>query len=386
MATIIVSGALANRYLNAGGAWVRLSWVRGLQKMGFDVLFVEQIGRDACVDAGGRTTAFGESVNLGYFKQVVEEFGLEDSAALIYERGEEIFGLSLMQLVEAAAAADLLVNISGHLTWERLVRSVRRRAYVDLDPGFTQFWAAEGRALRLEDHDLHFTIGENIGRPSCPIPTGNIDWRPTRQPVVMTDWPVTARQAPFGFTTVGTLRGPFGPVQHGGTTYGLKVHELRKFVSLPRLVDQPFELAFDIHEGDDRDRQLLEGHGWRLVDPRRAAPDPAAFRRYVQRSGAEFSVAQGMYVDTAGGWFSDRTVRYLASGRPALVQDTGFSRNLPVGEGMMAFRTLDEAVAGADRIAADYDAHCIAARALAETYFDSDRVLGRFIDEAGIQP
>ena len=122
------------------------------------------------------------------------------------------------------------------------------------------------------------------------------------------------------------------------------------------------------------------------MDPKAAASEPDAFRRYVQGSGAEFSVAQGVYVETVSGWFSDRTVRYLASGKPALVQDTGFGRSYPVGEGLVAFRTLEEAIAGAERIGRDYEEHCRAARTLAEEYFDADKVLGRFVEEAGVAP
>jgi hypothetical protein len=154
-------------------------------------------------------------------------------------------------------------------------------------------------------------------------------------------------------------------------------------VELPRLVDEAsFEIALDIHAGDNKDREALLANGWRLTDPRAEAPGPLEFRRYVERSGAEFSVAQGIYVETASGWFSDRTVRYLAAGRPALVQDTGFSRNYPTGEGLVGFTTLDDAVAGAKLIAADREAHGAAARALAEERFDSDKVLSRFLDEA----
>jgi hypothetical protein len=151
-------------------------------------------------------------------------------------------------------------------------------------------------------------------------------------------------------------------------------------------LDQEFELALDIHPAEQRDLSLLRQYGWRIVDPKVSASDPLSFRRYVQGSGAEFSVAQGIYVETNSGWFSDRTTRYLASGKPALVQDTGFSRNIPVGEGLLAFRTLDEAVAGAERIARDYENHCRAARALAEEYFDSDKVLSKLVEEIGIAP
>lgn len=380
-----MGGALASRHLNAGGAWVRLSWVRGFQQLGAEVTFVDQIGRAACVDAHGEVTPFAESVNLAYFTQVVGQFGLEQSAALIYEDGQEIAGLPRARLIDAVASADLLVNISGHLTWDVLLSRARRRVFVDLDPGFTQFWEVAGLAgSRLARHDVHFTIAENLGAPGCAIPTGGIHWRVTRQPVVLSDWPVARCESLLGFTTVGTLRGPFAPVQHGGRTYGLKIHELRKYVSLPQRVEPPFELAMTIYPGDDRDRQALLAHGWQVVDPRAALPDPQSFRDYVQNSGAEFSVAQGIYVDTDSGWFSDRTVRYLASGKPALVQETGFSRQLPAGEGLVPFTTLDEAVGGANRIAGDYAGHCQAARALAEKHFDSDLVLARFLDDAGL--
>jgi hypothetical protein len=188
------------------------------------------------------------------------------------------------------------------------------------------------------------------------------------------------------FTTVGSWRGAYGPVEHAGHTFGVKAHQFRRFLPLPQRAPGTYELALEIHPADDKDRAALDEHGWRLVDVGRAAGDPAAFRRYVQQSGAEFSVAQSMYVDTRSGWFSDRTVRYLASGRPALVQDTGFSRIYPTEEGLVAFTSLDDAVAGAAGILGDYDRHCGAARALAEEWFAADRVLGRLCEEVGVAP
>jgi hypothetical protein len=262
---------------------------------------------------------------------------------------------------------------------------LRRKVYVDLDPGYTQFWHADGNGgSRLEGHDFYFTVGENIGTPACSIPTGGVRWRPVRQPVVLEEWPVSGEGRRDRFTTVASWRGPYGPVQQGNATFGQKVHEFRKYVQMPERVRATFEIALDIHGADSKDLDLLRRHGWQVIDPTVVAPDPLAFRRYVQTSGAEFSVAQGIYAQTESGWFSDRTVRYLASGKPALVQDTGFSRNFPVGEGLVAFRTLDQAAAGAQEIARDYDGHCQAARALAETYFDSDKVLGRMLEEVGI--
>jgi hypothetical protein len=387
MTTIVVSSVIANKPLNGGNAWAVLSWVLGLKRLGFRVCFVEQIGRESCVDTTGATTAFEHSVNLAYFKQATELFNLADSAALIHEEGEQIHGPTYEELLEFAEAADLLVNITGHLTMEPLMRRLRRKAYLDLDPGFTQFWYASGDAgPRLEGHDLYFTVGENIGTPSCSIPSDGIRWLPTRQPVVLDHWPVSGERDLSRFTTVATWRGPYGPVQYSGRTFGLKVHEFRRFIEVPELVPQTFEIALDIHPAEEKDLRLLHQHGWRLVDPQVVVPDPDAFRRYVQGSGAEFSVAQGVYVETRSGWFSDRTVRYLASGKPALIQDTGFSRNYPVGEGLVPFSTPEEAIAGAGRIGSDYEEHCRAARALAEEYFDSDKVLGQFVEEAGVAP
>jgi len=195
---------------------------------------------------------------------------------------------------------------------------------------------------------------------------------------------VVSEVEPDFFTTVATWRGPYGPVTLNGHTFGLKLHEFRNFIELPARTGATFELALDIHPDEHSDLALLRDNGWRLVDPRVVAGDPFSFRRYVQRSAAEYSAAQGIYVETACGWFSDRTVRYLATGKPALVQDTGFSHNFPTGEGLIAFRTLEEAIAGVESIVSDYPRHSQAARRLAEEQFDSDKVLGRMLEEVGL--
>src|SRR5918997_6100521 len=285
MATVVVSSVIANKPLNGRNAWAVLSWVLGLKKLGFRVYFVEQISRDSCVDATGATTAFGHSVNLAYFKQATEQFSLAGSAALIYESGEQIHGLSYADLLGIAETADLLVNISGHLTLEPLMRRLRRKAYVDIDPGFTQFWHAVGNpGPHLSGHDFYFTIGENIGAPGCSIPTGGIRWRRTQQPVVLEYWPVTSESDADRFTTVANWRGPYGPIQHGDATFGLKVHEFRKFIELPERVQQTLEIALNIHPDDEKDLDSLRRHGWRIVDPRVVASNPVSFRHYVQTS------------------------------------------------------------------------------------------------------
>jgi hypothetical protein len=382
MTTVLVSGAVANKHANGGATWTRLSWVLGLQRLGCTVAFVEQLDPAHCIDDAGAPADFWGSANLDYFRRVMDAFGLADRSALVHGSGPESFGLTIPELCDFAGEADLLVNISGHFEVGPIVSRILRKAFVDLDPGYTQCWW-ESDALRagLAGHDLFFTIGENIGTPESPIPTGGIQWRPIRQPVLLEQWPVIQSSVGDPFTTVASWRGPYGPVQCAGRRYGLKVHEFRKFVELPERVTSAFELALDIHPDDAADRNLLLQHGWRLADPGAVAGDPNAFRTYVQSSGAEFSVAQGIYVESNSGWFSDRTTRYLATGRPALVQDTGFSRRYPVGEGLLAFRTMDDAIQNVERIVRDYPGQCRAARCMAETYFDSDVVLADLLNQ-----
>lgn len=416
MPIVIVSGPLANKPGNAGGVWERLSWAGGLRRLGLDVYFVEQIARRSCVDARGAVTDFADSANVGWFRSATESFGFRGHAALVCGDGEECEGLNWPEVVELAASCDLLVNLSGHLTLPRLVERIPNKAYVDVDPGFTQFWHADARnSFQLGEHDFYFTIGENIGSRDCTIPTNGIPWQPARQPVVLDDWSVAAASDGSGFTTIASWRGPYGPIELEGRALGLKCHEFRKFIELPQVVKETtkkpraqrkvqeteagtlspklhqrqsdqltFELALAIHPADNKDLRELREHGWKIVEPCAVAGDAAAFRRYIQQSAAEFSVAQGVYVETNSGWFSDRTVRYLASGKPALVQETGFSRHLPCGEGLVAFRTLDDAVRGTARIMSDYPGHCQAARAIAEQYFDSNKVLGRLLEEVGV--
>jgi len=381
MKTVVVSGALANKPFNGGEAWVRLSWVRGMAKLGWEVHFVEQISPGACVDKDGRPATVQESANLAYFNGVAERLGWGGSAALLVEQTGQVFGCEYSQLLSLAEKAELLINISGNLTAQALFGRFRRKVYIDIDPGFTQAWHQQGiGGVHLREHDAYYTIGENIGTAHCGIETGGIPWRATRQPVVLADWPAAPATIPARFTSVATWRGPFGPVNFGDKVLGSRAHEFRKFVVLPRHVESPMELVLRIDDSDVRDRDSLAQNGWRLINPVRVS-EPEDFRDYIRGSAAEFSVAQGVYVGTQCGWFSDRTARYLACGKPALVQDTGFGRNLPVGEGLVCFRDLEDAKRGAIDILANYEWHSRAARRIAEQYFDSDTVLGKLLDE-----
>lgn len=384
MTTVVVAGALANKPHNGGEAWVRLSWVRSLEALGFQVLLVEQIGPHTLSGSDGEPNG---SPNVAYFDRVIEAFGLKGRAALMDSCGRWTRGMERSELMERVGAAHLLVNIGGHLTFEPLLGRIPCRAYVDIDPGFVHFWEARGiSGARLEGHHHYFTIGENVGRPGCPIPTLGLRWHPIRQPVVLADWPVVADADPERFTTVASWRGPFGPVQFGGRTFGLKVHEFRRFMAFPTRARGSFEIALNIHPDDGVDLEKLRRNGWTVVDPVAAAGDPHAFREYVQGSGAEFSVAQGIYVDTRSGWFSDRSTRYLASGKPILIQDTGLDGLLPTGEGLLTFSTMAEAREGARRIVRDHAHHSRAARELAETHFAPESALAPLLEVTGVTP
>ncbi len=365
MRLVVVAGALANKAHNGGEAWVRLSYLLGFRRLGLDVAFVEEIERDTVTDAAA-----------DFFERTLARFGLAEAAVLVDREGRRLGGADL-DLPDLASDAELLVNVSGNLRWKPLLDRFARKAYVDLDPGFTQLWHEDGVDVGLGGHDVYLTVGENVGRSCCSLPTGGVSWRPTRPPLILDEWPVTVSSYDR-FTTVASWRGAFGPPQHRGRTFGVKAHQFRRLADLPERAAETFEVALDIAPADAADRALLEGHGWQLVDPREVAGTAEAFRSYVQGSGAEFSVAQGVYVDTRTGWFSDRTVRYLASGKPALVQDTGSP--VPAGEGLVTFKTPQEASDGARRIVDDYEAHSRAARALAEEAFDHARVLGRLLE------
>lgn len=372
MATAVVAGALANKPRSGGEAWVRLSWALGLRRLGWDVWFAERL---PSADPVGRS----------FFEQVVGEFGLADRSALLGAGGEALFGFGEAELVELSAGAEVLFDISGHLGSG--AAATANRVYVDLDPGFTQAWHADPDLdFSVAGYDRYLTVGENIGKPGCPIPTAGIEWVPTRPPVLLEEWEEAPLPARPRFTTVATWRSPYGGLAIAGREMSLKHHQFRRFAELPaRVPGATFEIALDIHPGDAADLELLRGNGWKIVDPRAVAATPSAFRDYVRGSGAEFSVAQGVYVETASGWFSDRTAAYLASGRPALVQDTGCGALFePTGTekrpGAIAFDDLEAAATGAEEIAADWVGRSAAARELAEEHLDSDRVLGRVLE------
>ncbi len=384
MATILVGGSVAQRPGAGGHTWVFLQYLLGLRRLGYDVALVDRLERDMCFDASGRPCSVEDSENVRYLAEVMNRFGLGDRWAVLCDGGARSLGMSRAALDRAASDAELIINVNGFTDDEVVMSSVGLRAYLDIDPGFGQMWRALGLHDMFAGHDAYVTIGERIGRADCTIPTCELEWITTAQPVVLAEWeaqpPVTAGR----FTSIASWRGPFAPVEYQGVTYGLRVHEFRRFAELPRRSDQEFEVALDIHEAETADLELLAENGWRLIDPAMAAGDPWAYRDYVCGSRAELMVAKGMYVQSRSGWVSDRSICYLAAGRPVVAQETGFSELYPTGVGLLAFGDLDGAVAAVADVAADHARHSRAAREIAAEHFDSDKVLRRLLLELGI--
>ncbi len=367
---VVVAGMVADNPYQGGAAWAVLQYVLGLQRLGHDVWLVEPV--DDLV-AG----------SAAYFRDVAAEFDIAERAAMVAPDTRKTVGVPYGEMRDAARGADLLMNVSGMLADEALIERIPVRVYLDLDPVFNQLWhTVEGIDMRFDGHTHFVTVGQAIGTPGCDVPTGGRDWMPSVPPVVLDEWGAQPADPAGWFTTVANWRG-YGSVEYQGVFYGQKAHSLRDLVDLPRRTRERLLLALAIHQDEHRDLELLAQYGWRLVDPAEVAGTPATYRRFVQGSKGEFGLAKSGYALARSGWFSDRSACYLATGRPVVAQDTGFSRFLPTGEGLLSFNDTDGAAAGIDAVAGDLRRHARAARALAEEYLDSDRVLTRLLERVG---
>lgn len=383
--TIALAGSLAQRPHHGGHAWVFLQYLLGLRRLGWDVLFLDAIEPDLCVDERGRRVPVAESVNLRRLDSLMRDVGLDGHWTLLHDAGRDTFGVDRATARERLEDAPVLIDVMGFLDDDELLAAPRRRAFLDIDPGFGQMWKVLDLADVFAGHELFVTIGERIGAATCAVPTLGFDWITTKQPVVLEHWPVVeSRPEAPTFTSIASWRGPFGPIELDGRTYGLRVHEFRRFLELPARTSARFEVALDIDGAETSDLEALARHGWHVVDPVVAAGDAWRYREYVQRSTAELMVAKQMYVATRSGWFSDRSACYLASGLPVLAQDTDLDGLVPTGCGLVAFADVDSAVTGVEAILRDYDEHRRAARAIAEQHFASDAVLSRLLEALGV--
>ncbi len=378
---VVVTGLIAT-YPLGGVAWDYLAYVRGLRDLGCDVLYLEDTGQ-WLYDPRKATFTSDASFHARYLARALERCGCAMSRRWsLRDPLGRYHGMDRQQVIEFCEQADLFLNVSGSCWLREEYRGARCLAYVDTDPGYTQAKlqaVEEGRASEEQEfsvgliraHHRFFTLGANLGSADCEIPTGGLDWQPTRPPIVLAHWPRTFTPRARRYTTVMSWKIDVRPPTLNGKAYGGKDVEFARFVELPQRIPVRFEVAIS----GAAPRAELRRHGWEISDGHRVSRTMGFYRSFIQRSRAEWSVAKNAYVDTRSGWFSTRTVSYLASGKPAIVQDTGFSRFYPTGEGLFAFSTVDDVRAAIDKIESRYRHHCLAARSLAETYFDARTVL-----------
>ena len=385
MTTVVISPHSVTKFLDrAGNFWVYLQYALGLQAIGCDVHWLERLeqpgrgweGVDASLSEQARLLA-----------ETLSRFGISNKPILYTteSKRDEPFqpayiGVTAGEAEKTFKRADLLLNFHQQIHPELLAR-VGRTALVDIDPGLLQYWMSSGQ-LQVPDHDVYFTIGETVGTPGARFPDCGRSWVHIHPPVVLDQWPFRPRSDAAPFTTVSSWHGHEYILEGDGFWDNNKRVSWLRFVELPKLTDQPLEIATFFGRKDAADRFVLERNGWRV----RHAPDVAdtaqRYRNYVQSSRGELSCAKPSCAYFQNGWISDRTACYLASGKPAVVQDTGPSSSLPAGVGLHRFSTIEEAAAAIAAVNAAYDRNCRAAREIAESFFDATRVATRILESA----
>jgi len=386
--TLVVLGMMG-RCPFGGQTWLYLNWLRGLASQGHDVWYVED---DATWPYDPRANAISDdpAYAVEYLGRVLARVGLEGKWAYraLWKGADACHGLARPQLLELYRSCDAILNVCGATVLNDDHRLAPRRVYVETDPVGNQLELAVGKEKTLavlSAHDDIVTYGENYGLPGCGVPlTGPFRYLKTRQPVDLALWPVAFDAASPHFTTVGNWRQQgHDAVWNGETYHWSKHHEFLKFVDLPRRTTRArFELCLNID--DQADRRLLLDHGWVLTTPLAMSLDPFGYQGFFRASRGEWTVAKDQNVRLQSGWFSERDACYLATGKPVIAQSTGFEKFLPTGEGLFAFRTMDEVLAAVDVIETDYPKACRAARAIAEEHLEAGRVASRFLSDLGL--
>lgn len=375
--TIILSGTIGRSGLG-GQAWACLQYLLGFRALGHEVCYLEDCGRSSWVYVWEKEDWTHElDYPAAYVHACLEPFGF--GARWIYRDNYRSLGMSSESFLDVCARADLLLLRAVPLwNWRKEYERPKRRAFLDVDPGFTQITLANGDPGWREGVarcERRFTYGQRIGAADCPAPTAGGPWLKTRPPVFLPEWPV-AEDDGTHFTSVMRWQG-FKDATWNGVAYGQRDREFEAFLDLPRLTPQKLLMAqMGLKPG------ALAAHGWETAPGELVSRTPQNYREFIQRSRGEFSVPKNGYVKMRGGWFSDRSVCYLASGRPVLIEDTGLRDWLPVGEGLVTFTNPAQAVAGLERINTNYAAHRRAARVIAEGQFATDQVLPKLVEEA----
>ena len=377
---IIVLGYLVRGPLG-GLAWHYLQYVIGLSKLGHDVCFVEQSDDyPSCYHPVRNAWGIDPSYGLAFARDAFRSVGVGDCWAFFDTHARRWLGPQSARIQQVCAEADLCLNVSGRNELPPLLEQIPVRALVDTDPAFTQIrhLTDDDARQRAQQHNAFFTFAENLPAGCADVPDDGLPWQATRQPVVLDMWPACPPEPGAKFTSV-MLWESYGGVDHEGRRYGQKAESFTPYLDLPQRAGHLFELALGSSSAPG---SYLQSLGWDVIDPLPPTRDPWTYQRYIQASKGEFGIAKHGYVVTRSGWFSERSACYLATGRPVVVQDTGFTLWLPGGDGVLPFSTPAEALAAIAEANGRYEHHCRAAREIAETYFDARSVLGRLIETA----
>jgi hypothetical protein len=385
MTTVVVSPYRTLKFLEGGGHfWVYMQYVQGLRQAGCEVYWLERVPADG---------PWCQRSRIGAWLQRLNRYGL-DGRVILYTDGDARAGHGQRDrytyLVGTRSGArrlfqraDLLLNFHYAIDAE-LLACFRRTALVDIDPGLLQGWMST-RRLTVAPHDLYFTTGEMVGRPPAPIPDYGRHWVHIRPAVCLELWPYAYDPRCEAFTTVTNWWSGFASEIVDGREVlydNNKRVSFLAFAGLPRLTSQPLELAAYLGPDDTEDRRTMEHHGWRVRHSLEVSATPEMYRRYIQRSRGEISCVKPSCVRQQNGWVSDRSLCYLASGKPVVVQGTGPSSYLPSGEGILQFSSPAEAAEALAAVNADYERHCRRAREIAETYFDARQTARKILDVA----
>jgi hypothetical protein len=377
----IVVMHLATRYPLAGVIWQLLHHLIGFRQLGIDVYYIEDNGGEWLYDPIINDITADPSRNLKLLADALEAYGFKERWAFFFDhRRQHHYGMEPRRALELLAEADAVINLcAAMLPRDELLRN-RCLIYLETDPGDNALRGPEFMAL----HKLHFTYGYNIGAPDCILPTGSIHWHCTRPPVLLDQWhPGIGPAEPATFTTVGTWQNKGHDVQIAGDTYHWSKHlNFRKLLEVPRRAGQLMELATNLNSGPDYEQAVAGGFTIAPAVP--MSLNLHSYRQYISSSRGEFTAAKDLYVRTHSGWFSDRSVCYLAAGRPVITQRTGFEKFIPTGAGLLGFDSADEAVEAVRAVNADYANHARAARKIACEYFDALKLLDEIAQTAGL--
>lgn len=382
---IIVFG-IAFFYPLAGVTYQFLHYLLGLRDLGYDVYYVEDSQRRV-YDPSINDMTEDAAKNIQQIGAILDRFGFEKHWAYRSHYGDkQCYGLSNAELNRLYREADGFLNVTGAQELREEHLQVPVRIYVESDPFAAQVRVAQGDEYWLDllgAHTHHFSFGENLGNADCPLPVERFTWQPTRQPVSLNLWQDCSTVGGSEYTTISTWSNSNNDVEWNGETYyWTKHHSFQRIIQLPQLRhEQTFRVAVKASEAV---KQKLKAHDWLVSDSISVSTDLDTYRSFIQSSRAEFTVARDQYVRGRTGWQSDRSVCYLAAGRPVVTEDTAFGKFVPTGEGLFAYSSQDDILQAIDAIESDYPAHCKAARELANEYLDAPKIVGSVLTRAGL--